>query len=180
MCIDFRKYSNFKSFLRNQVRTHALISIAMISSIAVLIPQTLNAAQQGIPFGGTVGVRHYCQIVLTGNGVMAPSPDFLELSSMQAGGVAGVAEITTTNGSFDASIDTPTGFSTMPTGGDTGVSFSSNYSMTGVTTVPQTPGGTVTKLKRGLTNLSANFIATRVGSVFPAGSYSSVLVLRCE
>lgn len=137
-------------------------------------------AQTDVPFGGVVAQRHYCEILVQSPGVLAASVDFLELSSRQAGGVPGSARVTTTNGSYRASIDVPTGFIAYPQDGATGVSYSTLFEGTGATVFPDTSGATPVKLKRGVTEIDTHFIATRSGSTFPAGGYSAELVLRCE
>ncbi|MEP1208837.1 MAG: hypothetical protein ABJM29_14180 [Rhizobiaceae bacterium] len=154
--------------------------ICLLAIACAAVPGQALTAQQGVNFGGTIGVRQFCQIVLVEDGVLAQSSDQQQLSSKQVGGSAGRAQITTTNGSFDVSIDTPTGFTAMPAGGDTGVTYLSDYSLTGATTVAETAGGTATKLKRGVTDMTANFTANRLADPFPAGTYSSILTVRCE
>lgn len=139
-----------------------------------------SASQQGIVFGVTVGIRQYCQIVVTQSGTMTTNAGLTELSSKQPGGAQGQAEVTTTNGSFNISVDAPTSFSTMPTDGDTGVTYATSYSLSGATTAPETAGTVTTKAKRGVTDVAVDLVATRTGSIFPAGNYTGVTVLRCE
>lgn len=160
--------------LNNSLRNCLLVVVC------TAIPLPAIAAQSGINFGGTVGLRNYCQVVLVEGGVLAQSGDQKELSSEQAGGVAGRAQITTTRGRYRVSIDAPTGFSSMPPDGDTNVDFSSAYSLTGATTATRRNGARSTRLGRGRTDLAAHFSARRVVGSFPAGSYSSVLTVRCE
>ena len=143
-------------------------------------PRPVLAATAGINFGGTIGINNFCQVVLVEGGILAQSNDQQELSSKQVGGRAGRAQITTTSGRYSVSIDTPSGFSSMPVGGDTNVSFASTYSLSGATALAETSGNTATKLKRGLTDIVTQFIATRSIDPFPAGTYGSVLTVRCE
>ena len=138
------------------------------------------SAQQGINFGGTIGVRQFCQVILVEGGVLAQSNDQQQLSSTEVGGAAGRAQITTTSGRYSVSIDTPTGFTVMTSGGDSDVTYTSAYSLTGATTAPETSGEIETKLKRGLTDMATHFTASRLTSPFPAGAYSSMLTVRCE
>ncbi|NKB54305.1 MAG: hypothetical protein GKR97_19200 [Rhizobiaceae bacterium] len=138
------------------------------------------SAQQGINFGGTIGVKQFCQIVLVEDGVLAQSSDQQQLSSKEVGGAAGRLQITTTSGKYKVSIDTPAGFTAMPAGGGADVTYLSDYSLTGATAAAETSGATETKLKRGLTDMRAHFTANRLTDPFPAGTYSSVLTVRCE
>ncbi len=167
-------------FLKKAGCISGCVLSCVIAATGTFSTYPADAAQQGVPFGANVAQRHFCQILVLNPGVLAPSADFLELSSKQAGGSAGIAELTATNGSFWLSTDAPTGFTTMPTGGDTGVVFSSTYQTSGDTTTPETPGTTSTKLKRGVTQASVHMIANRSGSVFPAGNYSGEVTVRCE
>lgn len=129
---------------------------------------------------GNPGNKHFCAIVVTQPGRLAPSPDNMELSSRQAGGTPGRAEITATNSSYNLSIDPPGGFDLSPSGGSTDTSFSATFSATGSTSFAETPGAVAMDIKRGVSQIEANFIAMRNDSPFPAGNYSAQLVLRCE
>ena len=158
-----------------------MIVVLLATLDTVFLPSYTLAAQQNLTFAGTVGLRRYCQIVLTNNGVLTQSADLMELSSTQAGGSAGIAEITKGRGGYKVSVDAPTGFTTMPADGDTGVTFSATYSTTGATTLSErTAGSRPRRVRRGLTTLAANFTASRTGSTFPAGNYSAAITVRCE
>ncbi len=160
--------------------TNAIGKALAICLLSASMFSTSSASQQGIPFGVTVGVRQYCQIVVTQSGTLTTNAGLTELSSKQPGGAQGLAEITTTNGSYWVSVDAPTTFSSMPTSGDTGVSFATSYSLSGATTAPETAGTVTTKAKKGVTDVAVDFVASRAGSIFPAGNYTGVAVLRCE
>lgn len=164
----------------NALTTHTRIAALCSALILAASAMPALAANQGVNFGITVGVRHYCQIVLTQQGTMAVDSGATVLGSKEPGGSAATAEITTTRGSYSVSLDAPTTFDAMPTGGDTGVTFATNYSMTGATTSPEVPGTTSTKAKKGLTSVTMDLTATRSAGVYPAGNYSGVAVLRCE
>lgn len=121
-----------------------------------------------------------CAILVSKPGTIVSSPDNMTLASNLAGGAPGTADIVTSNGSYSASIDTVTGFSSQPPGGSANTDFSSTYSGTGATAFAETPGNIPVQLKKGTTRVEANFIATRTAGPFPAGNYKGELVLRCE
>ncbi|MGI9350248.1 MAG: hypothetical protein ACR2O3_01690 [Rhizobiaceae bacterium] len=150
--------------------------LCLVSSVQQTYP-----AQEGVAFGAVVGLRQFCQILLARTGTITPSPDYLELSSKQAGGITGQARITATNSSFSiVSVDAPGTFNAMPTSGDTGVSFTASYLTSGATNTGETDGTTGTRLRRGDTLVDVHLVATRVGSVFPAGNYNAEVTIRCE
>jgi hypothetical protein len=155
-----------------------LIAIALFGAFSLLaVPaQSQSAGAKGAVDGdlisiesmremfqnGDPGNKHFCAIVVTQPGSLAASPDNMELSSRQAGGRPGIAQITATNSSFDLTIDPPSGFNLAPSGG------------------AEASGAFPMDIKRGVSQIEANFVATRNGSPFPAGQYSAELVLRCE
>jgi hypothetical protein len=142
-------------------------------------PISIETMQAMFRDGGP-GNKHFCAIVVTQQGLLAPSPDNMELSSRQQGGRPGIAQVTATNSSYDLTIDPPGGFVISPTGGSADTTFTSTYSATGATNVADSPGQFALDIKRGVSQIEANFIATRNNSPFPAGQYSAELVLRCE
>jgi hypothetical protein len=129
---------------------------------------------------GNGNSNHFCAIVVTQPGQLKASPDNMTLSSQIMGGQSGSASIYATNGSFSVSIDPITGFSAQPPGGSANTTFSSAFSATGATNFAETPGQIPQKVKQGTTQIDADFLATRTTDPFPAGNYSSELVLRCE
>jgi hypothetical protein len=173
-----------------------LIAIALFGAFSLLaVPaQSQSAGAKGAVDGdlisiesmremfqnGDPGNKHFCAIVVTQPGSLAASPDNMELSSRQAGGRPGIAQITATNSSFDLTIDPPSGFNLAPSGGATDTSFASTISATGSTSFAEASGAFPMDIKRGVSQIEANFVATRNGSPFPAGQYSAELVLRCE
>lgn len=169
---------NLKS-ARKFVATAAALPIAGAMVLGSVLETT--SAQQGVVFGGTVGLRHFCQIILMNPGTITPSPDLMELSSKQTGGTAGRAEITTTNGSFSViSVDAPPTFQVAPTNGDTGVTFAASYLASGATLVTETSGTVQTQLGNGVTLLDVHLVASRVGTPFPQGAYNAVTTVLCE
>lgn len=121
-----------------------------------------------------------CAVIIGNGGVLAATPEAMELSSRSFGGAPGSAEVVTDTGSFSLQIDTPLGFSNAPAGGNDGVTFHASYSGFGVTSFSETPGNIPVRLKNGQTSIQAHLWATRTSSPFPAGQYRAELVLRCE
>ena len=120
-----------------------------------------------------------CVLTISSSGTLTPNVDYTQLSSENGGGARGGATIITTSSSFDLVVDTPTGFSMMPAGGDTGVSYASLYSASGVTILGDIGEGVLSSLGLGLTNVSVGATATKAAGVFPAGSYQLPVTVRC-
>jgi hypothetical protein len=124
--------------------------------------------------------KHFCQIVITQNGRLAPNAGATKLTSLGYAGEAARAEVTTTNGSYYASIDRPNGFAVSPNGGNADVVFASYLSGTGKTNFADTPGSERVKLKNGKTNLNINLEVSKQRGAFASGHYRADLTLRCE
>ena len=171
---------NSKKLCPDGIRLQDIFAVSALIACAIADPAL--AVQSGVAFGGTVALRQVCQIIVSTpeGGTLAASPDLVELSSRQVGGDPGTAEVRATNAAFSISIDSPAGFTSMPVGGDTGVTLSSTYSGAGATVFADQPGTTAVNMKKGLTIVSTHFIASRVGDTFPEGSYAGELTLRCE
>lgn len=165
------------------MRVAAVALVAGLLSVSA-IPQAVYSANRGMPFAVNLADRQFCLInVLQQPGIFTANVTNTELSSKNAGGLPGIIDVQTTNGSFDLSIDTPLSFSLEPPGGGTNTNFAAT--MTGI--FHSGPGnGTFaetsaqTSLKKGLTNVVVHFIATRTIGTFPAGNYASVVTMRCE
>jgi hypothetical protein len=121
-----------------------------------------------------------CQIVIRENGTMVQNVGSTRLSSLINPGRPGLADVTTTTGSFYLSVDRPTGFSAAPQGGTSDVEFSTQFSGHGKTNFGLTPGSARVKLKNGLTNVDVHLEAAKLRGAFPAGRYSATVTLRCE
>jgi hypothetical protein len=124
--------------------------------------------------------KQFCQIVITQNGRLAPNVGATKLTSLGFAGEAARAEVTTTNGSYYASIDRPNGFAVSPNGGNADVVFASFLSGTGKTNFADTPGTERVKLKNGKTNLNINLEVSKQRGAFASGHYRADLTLRCE
>ncbi|MCB1387369.1 MAG: hypothetical protein KDJ80_15635 [Nitratireductor sp.] len=144
----------------------------------LLVAGKAAAGQGSAVFTGKVGQRQYCQITIVQDGTFTADPTLSSLSTQNGGGVKAKALVDTSNGSFDITAENPPSFSTMPSGGDTGVSFSTLYHASGATSFSNVPG-TTRKLRKGLTELLVDFSATRPDA-FPEGDYAATVVLRCE
>ncbi|MEX0347314.1 MAG: hypothetical protein AB3N20_20500 [Rhizobiaceae bacterium] len=137
-----------------------------------------------MPFSVNLADRQYCLInVLQTPGTIAPNAGLTQLSSKLPGGLPGMADVLTTNGSFDLSIDQPRTFSAMPAGGDTNTTFTGtmtgiSFSGSGSGTFGETSAQT--SLKRGLTTVMVHLVVDKTIGTFPPGNYTSVVTLRCE
>lgn len=121
-----------------------------------------------------------CQIVILDNGTMVQNVGSTKLSSLINPGRPGLADVTTTTGSFYLSVDRPFGFSAAPQGGSNDVAFSTQFTGRGKTNFGLTPGSARVKLKNGLTNVELHLEAAKLKGAFPAGRYSATVTLRCE
>ena len=172
---------------------------------SLVTPSTsVNSAQQGIQFGGFVGLGRFCQILLTQGGTIAPNFNSTELNSFETGGVAGRAQIrtsrVTTGARFTATLDAPSNFTSAPPEFISGADFGVNYEITYSVFDFNDPNGdpnTIPINSGSFSNLNENVSiffprhATRVdfdvhltsvanSGTFPAGNYSAETTLRCE
>jgi hypothetical protein len=124
--------------------------------------------------------KHSCQVIVQRNGTMVQNVKATTLSSQVNAGLPGQVEVTTTTGSYEVSIDAPTGFVSSPKGGNKDVVFEASYSGQGKTNFSNTPGDVRVKMKNGVTQLDVHLDVTKLSGTFLAGNYVSVLTLRCE
>jgi hypothetical protein len=152
--------------------------------LAALVSRTL--AQEELPSladeaaKAAKPAKHSCQVIVKQNGTMVQNIGATKLSSQVNAGLPGLAEVTTTNGSYEVSIDAPTGFSTAPKGGNADVVFEASYSGHGSTNFTNTPGNVRVRMKNGVTQLDVHLEAKKLSGSFKAGNYISELTLRCE
>ena len=155
-----------------------------------------GSAQAQIPFqSGAIIGGESCEIVVHSSGVMTTNAGETVLSSQEAGGSGGVATVTSRKltgnppglgPAFWVSFEAPTGFSTMPVGGDTGVTFETRFSGVSISrgrNFTNRRGDRPRRLRRrgvSITQITGDLIARRTGSPFPSGAYSAVGILRCE
>lgn len=148
---------------------------AVVSAL-LAAPLPAVAATGNVQFDATV--NNTCGITVQQAGLLTANVGQTVLSSTNAGGSAGVAEIVATSANYTVSIDQPTAFSTAPSGGGTNVNFAATYSASGATTVASTAAAN--PLLTGTTAVNVNMSATKTSGSFPTGTYAAVVVLRCE
>jgi hypothetical protein len=124
--------------------------------------------------------KQFCQIVVNQNGAMAQNVGSTKLTSLINPGQPGMADVTTSNGSYYLSVDRPSGFSNAPPGGSDDVEFSTQFTGHGVTNFGLSPGDSRVKLKNGLTNVEIHLEAKKLRGAFKAGHYRATVILRCE
>lgn len=137
------------------------------------------------PFGdqrnGSASNNQLCQIVIVNPGILRPNIENYVLSSKEMGARAGTVQVSATNSSYSLSIDTPLGFTAMPTGGAKGVVMATSFSGSGATNFTETPGNNAIRLKPGTTLVEAHVSAKRsMKNPFPSGQYSTEITMRCE
>ncbi len=132
-----------------------------------------------------------CTIIVNQAGTMAASSDARTLSSKLTGGIAGLATVTSRKRSqnpgarYRLTLDAPSAFTSMPVGGDAGVTFATRFSGISISrgrNFTERDGNSSVRLRRrgtSVTQITAHLIANRPDS-FPGGSYSAVATLRCE
>ena len=124
--------------------------------------------------------KQFCQIIVNQNGSMVQNVGSTKLSSLINPGMAGLADVTTSNGSYYLSVDRPSGFSIAPSGGNDDVEFSTQFTGHGATNFGLSPGDSRVKLKNGLTNVEVHLEAKKLRGAFKAGNYRATVILRCE
>lgn len=167
-------------------------------------PVGVNSAQQGVSFGGFVGLGRFCLILLVDSGTIAPNVGRTVMSSREAAGKIGRAQIRTsrvTSGSrFVVSVDAPAGFTTAPANLSSPVNFQVAYSAGwGVYNFSDPHGNpNTTPINSGNFSELAQSVrlrfprhATRLdmdlqldaniaSGTFPTGDYAAEVTVRCE
>ena len=149
---------------------------AILIKIAAVAP--IQAVDTAVTFSSTIA--GICSLLIGTNGIIAANVDYTELSSENLTGVPGVVTAITTSGGYSLSALAPGAFTAAPVGGDTDVTFTSNYSGIGTTIIPETDGATPTPLNLGLTIVTVDLTATKSSGIFPAGNYTADVTVRCE
>lgn len=159
--------------------------IAAFGGAAFLLSATPASAQKA-DFGvdpiiqAPAANKQFCQIIVNQNGNMVQNVGSTKLSSLINPGTPGMADVTTSNGSFYLSVDRPSGFANAPSGGSDDVEFSTQFTGHGVTNFGLSPGDSRVKLKNGLTNVEVHLEAKKLRGAFKAGRYRATVILRCE
>lgn len=140
-----------------------------------LVPFQAQAVTGDIPFNGTVADT--CTITAIGSGTLDSNTAFSEIGSGHGSGASGSAVITTNATTFDVGVDAPTAWGSSPAGTPV-TSFTAEYSTSGANTIATTSADTSLSAA-GVTNVTVDMNASTAGA-FPSGTYSAIVVLRCE
>ena len=166
-------------------RTTALkMMAAAITSLPVLLfPATAVPSSGTIHFGGNITYSNSCAIVVGAPGTITPNPDSTQLSSKNAGGQQGVADIYSIH-RYDISVSSPDFFTNAPAGGNDNTTFTATFSGESLhrgRTFSERPGDSPVRLRNGysITRVFVDLEADRTGS-FPSGEYTAVAIVRCE
>lgn len=151
------------------------VKIALASAL-LAAPLPAFAATGDVQFDAVV--NNTCTIAVGPAGVLTTNVGQTTLSSANAGGSAGTADITATSAAYQVSVNAPTAFATAPVNGGTNVTFAANYASAGATTLAA--GNTARPLSTGVSNITVNMTATKTSGSFPTGTYAAIVVLRCE
>lgn len=151
--------------------------VATLCASAIWSSGAAADASGDIQFNGLV--LDTCLLTVTGSGTLAPNASYTQLSSEIGAGARGGALVVTTSTNFNLVVDTPTGFSSMPAGGDSNVTYSALLSATGVTVLGDIGEGILSGLGLGVTTVSVGAAADKSAGIFPAGSYALPVTLRC-
>lgn len=144
----------------------------------VLFATPVWSATGDIQYDATVA--DYCAITVDQNGVLGPRPDLRVLNSRVAnGGSPGRATVVTSASGYTLSTDTPAAFTAEPVADTTPETFTSLFRSVGATTIAETD--VPTSLNAGSHTVRVTLIARKSpGDIFVSGTYSAVVVLRCE
>jgi type 1 fimbria pilin len=151
--------------------------------VCIPVPKFANASSGNIHFSGNVTSDNACVITLIQNGAMVVDPTSTQMSSKVAGGVAGIAEISSLR-NYWISVSSPTFFQSSPSGGSDGVTFTTTFSGQNIyrgRTFSERPGSNAVRLRNGfsITRVNVHVVANRLDA-FPSGDYTAVTIVRCE
>lgn len=145
-----------------------------------------EAAQNNINFGVNIFINNNCSIVLQGaGGTLGVNANGNQLSSKLSGGAPAVARVTSGR-NYWLQADVVPYFTMSPTGGDTGVTYSTTFSGRAINargrTFAERPGTSPIQLRTGnsIQDITVHYQADRSAGVFPAGNYRGLVILRCE
>ncbi|MCB1423543.1 MAG: hypothetical protein KDJ69_13985 [Nitratireductor sp.] len=157
---------------------------AAIAGLPVLLfPATATPASGTIQFGGNITYSNSCSIVVGAPGTITPNADSTQLSSKNAGGQQGVADIYSIH-RYDISVSSPDFFTNAPSGGNDNATFTTTFSGESLhrgRTFSERPGDSPVRLRNGysITRVFVDLEADRTDS-FPSGNYTAVAIVRCE
>lgn len=139
-------------------------------------------AQGDIHFGGDITNNSWCAVVVQQAGTLAANSESTILSSKQAGGQAGLARVTSIL-PYDVSVNPWPHFTSAPSGGNDNVTFEATFSGQSVnrgSTFAERPGDQPVRMNWfSTTDITVHLTATKPDG-FPAGSYATQAVVRCE
>ena len=179
------KNTGRKLFPRTIGKTTGAVVVAAAMSIVATVPlaPAVQAAQGNILFGVNITTNNACVVLVRRGGTMTQNVGGDVLSSKNAGGVTGIADVYSIF-NYQVTVDPPPFFLTAPAGGNNGVSFETTFSGTSITNgvnFGEQAGNIPVTLNSGFsgTRVTVDVTATRPDG-FPAGSYQTVSIVRCE
>lgn len=138
------------------------------------------------PTTGRAALIGSCTIVVLSSGQMTPNAAIAVLGSAQPGGSAAQVKVTANSlictvlgllDCFRVSAPAPAAFTTYPSGGGAGVTFSTSYRVDGGAGIA---GSVQTEVLNGSHTVAVDLSAARASGVFPAGAYQAQVTVRCE
>lgn len=166
------------------IRTNVLRGIASaVLTLVTLFPSTAAPSSGTLHFGGNITYSNACAIVVGAPGAITPNPDGTKLSSKNAGGQQGVADVYSI-WHYDISVSSPDFFTNAPAGGNDNTTFTTTFSGESLyrgRTFSERPGDSPVRLRNGysITRVHVDLEAGRNDS-FPSGDYTAVTIVRCE
>ena len=148
-----------------------------LSALGMCAPAALAVDGPAL-FGGSITDTCILTAGLTGS--ITANSNNTELNSKNALGRASRVVAVATGAGFKVTTIAPSAFVTAPAGGNTGNSFSSTYSLSGVTTASDVAGATPTTLNTGGTNVDVDLDVDKTSGFFTAGAYVAQVTVRCE
>jgi hypothetical protein len=146
---------------------------AAIAASCLAVP----AGAANVTFEGSVAPT--CTLTVNSNGIMKVSTNLQSLSSHNAGGQAGVVQLTTTGG-VQVSVDPVADADIKPSADTSATTWTPTYAATGAHTISET-GSATTLSTPGTSTVSVHLAGTKAGSDrFAAGDYSATVVVLCE
>lgn len=149
----------------------------------LLLPSTASPNSGTLHFGGNITYSNACAIIVGAPGTITPNPDSTQLSSKNAGGKQGIADVYSI-WRYGISVSSPDFFTNAPSGGNDNTTFTTTFSGESLyhgRTFPERSGDRPVRLRNGysITRVYVDLEADRTDS-FPSGDYSAVAIVRCE
>ena len=157
--------------------------LAVATFLMVPVQQRVEAAQGNVQFGINITTNNSCVVIVRRAGTLAQNAGGNVLSSKNAGGVTGIADVFSLL-DYQVTAEAPPFFLNSPSGANTGTTFETTFSGTSITNginFGEQPGTTPVTLNTGFsgTRVVVDLTATRSDG-FPAGNYQTVSIIRCE